>query len=186
MATSCEELTHWKRPWCWEGLGAGGEGDDRAWDGWMVSLDMSLSKLRELVTDREAWHAAIHGVAKSRTRLSNWTNWFYSDLFYMILFNFLRVHKHTYLYTQSHILIHTHPHTHSQTAHSHMHVFAHTHSEMCICFWTNENETKGNTRKNRCKWSDDVGMYYLILCLRVNKFSKKETTHLSLLVRFRM
>ena len=37
LATSCEELTHWKRPWCWEGLGAGGEGDDRAWDGWMAS-----------------------------------------------------------------------------------------------------------------------------------------------------
>ena len=36
-ATSCEELTHWKRPWCWEGLGAGGEGDDRGWDGWMAS-----------------------------------------------------------------------------------------------------------------------------------------------------
>ena len=30
-------LTHWKRPWCWEGLGAGGEGDDRGWDGWMAS-----------------------------------------------------------------------------------------------------------------------------------------------------
>ena len=37
LATSCEELTHWKRLWCWEGLGAGGEGDDRGWDGWMVS-----------------------------------------------------------------------------------------------------------------------------------------------------
>ena len=36
-ATSCEELTHWKRPWCWEGLGAGGKGDDRGWDGWMAS-----------------------------------------------------------------------------------------------------------------------------------------------------
>ena len=32
------ELTHWKRPWCWKGLGAGGEGDDRGWDGWMASL----------------------------------------------------------------------------------------------------------------------------------------------------
>ena len=31
-------LTHWKRPWCWEGLGAGGEGDDRGWDVWMASL----------------------------------------------------------------------------------------------------------------------------------------------------
>ena len=37
LATWCEELTHWKRPWCWEGLEAGGEGDDRGWDGWMAS-----------------------------------------------------------------------------------------------------------------------------------------------------
>ena len=35
VVTWCEELPHWKRPWCWEGLGAGGEGDDRGWDGWM-------------------------------------------------------------------------------------------------------------------------------------------------------
>ena len=38
LATSCEELTHWKRLWYWEGLGAGGEGDDREWNGWMESL----------------------------------------------------------------------------------------------------------------------------------------------------
>ena len=37
LATSCEELTHWKRLWCWKGLGAGGEGDNRGWDGWMAS-----------------------------------------------------------------------------------------------------------------------------------------------------
>ena len=37
FATWCEELTHRKRPWCWERLMAGGEGDDRGWDGWMVS-----------------------------------------------------------------------------------------------------------------------------------------------------
>ena len=38
LATGCEELAHWKRPWWWERLKAGGEGDDRGWDGWMASL----------------------------------------------------------------------------------------------------------------------------------------------------
>ena len=38
LATWCEELTHWKRPWCWERLKVGGEGDDRGWGGWMASL----------------------------------------------------------------------------------------------------------------------------------------------------
>ena len=37
LATWCKELSHWKRPWCWKRLKAGGEGDNRGWDGWMAS-----------------------------------------------------------------------------------------------------------------------------------------------------
>ena len=84
FGTSCKELTHWKRLWCWEGLGAGEEGDDRGWDGITDLKDASLSELRELVMDREAWRVAIHGVVKSRTRLSDWTELNWTDCFRML------------------------------------------------------------------------------------------------------
>ena len=44
-------------------------------DGINNSMDMILSKLQDMVTDREAWHAAVHGVVKSQTRLSDWMDW---------------------------------------------------------------------------------------------------------------
>ena len=78
LATWCKELTHWKRPWCWERLKAGGEGDSRGWDGliasptWWTWVWVSSGSWwwtgkpgREIV-------AAVHGFTKSQTQRSNW------------------------------------------------------------------------------------------------------------------
>ena len=79
LATSCEKLTHWKRPWCWEGLGAQGEGDDRGWDSWMASLTWWTWIW---VNSRSWWWTGRPGVlqfmgSQSRTGLSDRTelNW---------------------------------------------------------------------------------------------------------------
>ena len=81
LATSWEELTHWKRPWCWEGLGARGEGDDRGWNGWMASPTWWTWVW---VDHRSWWWTGRTGVLQSmglqsRTWLSDWTELSWMD-----------------------------------------------------------------------------------------------------------
>ena len=61
-----------KKPWCWERFKAKGEEGGRGWDCYIASMDMNLSRLLEIVKDREAWSTAVHGVTKSQTQLSDW------------------------------------------------------------------------------------------------------------------
>ena len=79
-----KELTHWKRPWCWEGLGAGGEGDNRGWDGWMAS------------TTQWTWVWVNSGCCSpwghkesDMTEQLNWTRRFFWILCCMIQYKFI-------------------------------------------------------------------------------------------------
>ena len=71
-ATWWEEVIYWKRPWRRARLEAK-EGGGKEWDSISNSTDRNLSKLWETVEQRGAWCAAVHGVTKSQTGLSNWT-----------------------------------------------------------------------------------------------------------------
>ena len=67
-------------------------------DGITDSMDMSLGRLRELVLDRKAWRAVIHGVANSHTRLSDWTELNWMDLETVILSDVCQIEKYKYIW----------------------------------------------------------------------------------------
>ena len=84
LATWCEEPTHWKKPWCWERLKAGGEGNNRGWDGWMASLTRWT---RVWVGSKSCWWTGKPGVLQSvglQRVTHNWAtepNWYSKILF---------------------------------------------------------------------------------------------------------
>ena len=95
LATWCEELTHWKRPWCWERLKAGGEGDDRGWDGWMAS-QTRWTWIGE--SSRSWWWTGKPGVLQSlwrqrveHTEQLSWTDRY--AIFQKILQNYLTANE---------------------------------------------------------------------------------------------
>ena len=113
LATSCEELTHWKRLWCWEGLGAGGEGDNRGWDGWMASP--TLQTWVWLNSGRWWWtgRPGVLGFMESQRVGHDWLNW--TELMAGLMFKFLRncfpQHLHHFLhFYQQHMKVLISPH----------------------------------------------------------------------------
>ena len=79
LATSWEELTHWKRPWCWEGLGAGGEGDDRVTEdemaGWHHQLDGREFEWPPVVGDRQGGLACCNSWGHKESDTTERLNW---------------------------------------------------------------------------------------------------------------
>ena len=73
LATWCKNLTHLKRPWCWERLRAGGEGHDRGWDGWMTSPTQWTWVLEQALGDGEGQGRTPMG--SQRVRLNWTTSW---------------------------------------------------------------------------------------------------------------
>jgi len=69
-------LTHWKRLWCWEGLGARGEGDNRGWDGWMASLTRWTESERiPGIGDGQGGLACCDSWGRKESDTTEWLNW---------------------------------------------------------------------------------------------------------------
>ena len=85
LATWCKELTRWKRPWCWERLKAGGEGEDRGWDGWMASPTQWVGVR---VNSESWWWTRRPGVLQSMGRKESDTteqlNWIFTEHLWLL------------------------------------------------------------------------------------------------------
>ena len=92
MATGCEELTHWKRPSCWERLKVGGEGDDGGWEGWMASpaqwtwveQALGVGNVQGSMACYSPWGRKV----SDRTERLNWTGLYGNLLIYLVCFTF--------------------------------------------------------------------------------------------------
>ena len=114
LATSWEELTHWKRPWCWEGLGAGGEGDDRGWDGWMASLTLWIGVWVNSGswwwTGRPGvlWFMGSQRVGHDRATELSWNDSVIYIHTYIYVYVYKNIFKMSFLYATDSILEHRH------------------------------------------------------------------------------
>ena len=118
LATSCDELTHWKRLWCWEGLGARGEGDNRGWDGWMASLTRWMWVW---VNSWSWWHTqgglvCCNSWGHKESDTTEWLNWTEFLVFWgnFILFSTVAAPIYISINTSSvkTVPFPTHPHQH--------------------------------------------------------------------------
>ena len=83
LATWCEELTHLKRPWCWERLRAGGDGDDRGWDGWMASPTQWTWVWVDSGTADGQGGLVRCGSWVTESDITEWLNWLYHSKFHI-------------------------------------------------------------------------------------------------------
>ena len=88
LATWCEELTHWKSPWSWEILKAGGEGDNRGWDSWMASLTQWIEfEQAPGVSDGQGSLACCSPWGCKQSDMTEWLDW--TELSPVKSFNFI-------------------------------------------------------------------------------------------------
>ena len=100
LDTWCKELTHWKRPWCWERLKVRGEGDERGWDGWMASL----TQWPWVWVNSGSWWwtgrpSVLQSMGSKESDTTEWLNWLILHINH-IIWTFLYLKKvHTFVHS---------------------------------------------------------------------------------------